>query len=266
MGVANPATVDKLMQLASCVANYAGYQVVVTHVVTVAPQISLTTARSSTEVSMAEALLRQAIEAGRRYGIVARAVVQVAREVHHGIISAAQSHEADVILLGYSELAADARQSAEKAFDRIVHKVARGSRVHVVVAKFRVDQMRTVLVPVGAGINLPLTGLLTKAIREHFEARVEFVHIVDADSQVSAARDEMARLLASYDLDGVGQVNIVVADNILDAILERAAEHDLAIVGAEPSGSLAEVIFGNLAERIAAQAPCSVLLVRSARG
>lgn len=265
VGVANPATVERLMQIAAYVARYAGYQVVATHVVTVAPQISLISARASPEVSTARELLNSAIAAGAQMGIHARGIVQVAREVHHGIISAASAHNADIILLGYSEVDPDSQTGSERAFDRLVHRVARGAKAHMVVAKFRVPEIRSILFPVGAGLNLPLTALLAKSLIAGTGATVRFLHVVSSEHEIAAARKEVAELLAAQGLSEAGQLDIAVGASPQAVILDRAADHDLAIVGTEPPTTVSEAIFGNLAERIAAQAPCSVLLARARR-
>lgn len=261
VGIANPATVPRLMGLAANLATCASYRIVVTHVVTVPAQISLATARSSPEVAAATGLLRQAIRAGAGHNIRARGVVEVAREPHEGLVSAAQSREAELMLVGYSDVDThDGR--GERAFDRIMHRVARAARTDMVIAKFRRETFDSVLVPVAGEANLRVTSVLARSISEGAGATVGFLHVVEPEADLTEAEGRFARLLEAHGLCELGPVEIIRTADPPGAIIERANAHDAAIVGAEARPSIAEAIFGNAAERIAAQASCTVLLVR----
>jgi nucleotide-binding universal stress UspA family protein len=262
VGIANPNTVDALMDLAASLASYADYSVVATHVVTVPPQASLGSARGSRQIAAARRVLVSAIRAAADRGLSVRGVVEVAREVDEGIISAAATQRAELILVGHSDIEPGADR-AEKSFDRIMHRVARGTRSDLIVAKFRRETIASVLVPVGRGTNLRVTGLLAQALAASRDAAVRFLHVVEAEGEREERQRTLAGLLAEHGLVEVGELEIALSDNPLAAIVERANQHDLTIVGADPRPSLAESIFGSWAERIATQAECTVLLVRA---
>jgi len=262
VGVANPATIDHLMGLAAILARGDEYRVVATHIVTVPNQMALGAARQSPEVAAGTRLLQQAINEGARNRIAVRGVVEVAREVHEGLLSAAVNQEADLILVGYSD-ADERNERAERHFDRIMYRVARNTRANLLVAKFRTEQLRTILMPLLGGQNLPVSGMVLNAIRAHRpDVRVTFIRAIHPDEDVAENRADLHRVLAEYGLEGVGAEEIVVSEDPQAAIVERAEDFDLAIIGAERP-TIVEAIFGNMAERIASQAACSALLVRA---
>jgi len=264
VAVANPHTLPHLMHLASRMAAVGNYRVVATHVVTVRPQISLLSARGSDETLQAKELLMQAMRAGAALGCPVRSVVQVAREVHEGIISAVQSQQADALLLGYSEVE-EASARGAKAFDRIMHRVARATTVDLVVARFRRKHMHTLLVPVATGVNLPLASLVTRALATDGQAAVTFVHMVRPEEDLDEARQRIEKLLAEHGLAELGELQVKPAEEPLKAVLEMVESYDVCLVGTEPRAGLREHVFGTWAERLASQASTTVLLVRAAR-
>ena len=269
VGVANPATVPDLMGLAAKLSAYPGYQVVATHIVTVPEQMQLSAARSSPEVAAGTRLLQQAICQGAEVGLNVRGVVEVAREVHEGLISAVKSQKADLMLVGYSaadteDARAQARDKAERIFDRIMYRVARGAGIDLIVAKFRRLATGSIMVPVLRGLNLPVSGMVLRALLAAGDAEVLFVRAVEPDADIEEQKQDLDRVLAEHDLIELGDAESVSAPDPRAALIERASEYDMAIIGAERP-TIVDAVFGNIAERVASEASCSALLVRAAR-
>ena len=264
VGVANPATIPPLMELAADLALQTQSRIVVTNVVTVPPQIGLVSAKDSPMVRASSGLLRKAIRAVADRKVSARGVVEVAREADEGMIAAAESQKAKALLVGYSDQGT-ASSSAERAFDRIMHRVARSANCDLVVAKFRREKAQKILVPVaGGGTNLRLTRALVQALIDSRGATVQFLHVTKPE-MAQEVEGRVLGLLDQYGLKGLGPLDIVSSESPIATILERTKDCDLAIVGTDARATIAEAIFGNPAEGIAAQAPCSVLLVRAVR-
>jgi nucleotide-binding universal stress UspA family protein len=57
---------------------------------------------------------------------------------------------------------------------------------------------------------------------------------------------------------------LVVADNVIEAILNQAreGEYDLLIIGASEEWQIKSLLAGSLPDAVADQSPCSVLLIR----
>ena len=263
VGIANPDTVAQLMSLASCIVREAGCQVFGTHIVTVPEQMMLSAARSSPEVAAGGELLRSAVRAGAAFGLDVRGLVEVARDVHEGLASAVDSKDADLLLVGYSDTDSDPTPTkGERAFDRIMHRLARHITAHLVVAKFRSPAVQSILVPLAGPFNLPLTALLVRAIATGTGASVHFIHVVGTGANPADENLRITTMLARHGLDTMGGLEVIRTASQAATIIEHANEHDMTIVGAARP-SITDAIFGNVAEQVAAQASSTVLLIRA---
>lgn len=262
VGISNPATAEQLVRISNILAGTGRWTILLTHVVTVADQISLTTAQSSPDVVRARDLLQQVQAQGREAGVRVRALVEVARSVDEGLLAAAKSHNAAMILVGYSEPETEVEDSGEEErFDRTMHRVARRSAVPVVVAKFRGHQMSRVLVPVTAGAPLQATGLLCRALGGVGGTELTFLHVVSPDASLDAARTGLEELLKTRGVASLGSLRLVTSHDPVEAVVVEATGQDLVIVGPSGRPGLLSAIFSNKSQRIAEEAACSVLLV-----
>lgn len=253
------------MDLALCIAPEAGYEIVAVHVVEVPPQAHLGSVRGSDEMVEARKRLLAAIRQAAADDVQIKGIVEVAREIDRGLISAAESQNASLILLGYSESGEDDDDGGEeRRFDRVMHKVARGVRGDLVVAKLRHEDLGRILLPINTGLNLTLSGMLARALSRANDAPVTILHLLREDEDEDEARARLEALLAKEGFEDIGELEIEEGETApLDRMLELANHHDVAILGAESRPSIAESIFGSWANRIAREAECSVLVVRA---
>lgn len=261
VGISNPDTANHLVRLSALVTREMPSEILLTHVVTVASQISLTTGQSSPEVVRARDFLQEVKARASDTGLRVRALVEIARSVEEGLLAAAESHRAEMILVGFSEKGADEEDlGEEERFDRTMHRVARKSAADVVVAKFRGDRMRRVLVPVAAEARLQVTGLLCRALGAEEENSLTFLHVVESGASEEEARARLTRLLERKGVASLGPLVVVPSDTPVETIVEEAAAYDLMVVGPSGRPGFLSTIFSNKAQRIAEEAPASVLL------
>ena len=262
VGISNPATARALVGLSTVLAEAGQWRILLTHVVTVASQISLTTGRSSREVVQARDLLQGVLSGIEAAGVEAGALVEVARTVDEGLLAAAESHRAAMILVGYSEADTEVEaRGTEEQFDRTMHRVARKGTTDTVVAKFRGEGMGRVLVPVAAEAPLQVTGLLCQALGRSAGTSLTFLHVVDPDASTDEARRRIEERLEERGVASIGSLRVVAAGDPVEAIVSAAADHDLMIVGPSRRPGLMKAIFSSRAQKIAEEAPTSVLLV-----
>ena len=266
VGVSNPATVGHLVHLSSLLAGAGPFEILLTHVVTVASQISLTSGRSSPEVVRARDFLQGALREAEAYGLKARALVEVARSVDEGLVAASESRGARLILVGYSEEEANEDDRREKRFDRTMHRVARNADCDLVVAKFRRKELRTILVPLGTEPRLQVTGLLCRALGSVAGTTFRFLHVIEPGSPAAEARRRAEEILASEGLTDLGDLDVVAGESVPDTIEARAVDFDLVILGPAASSSPMDALFTSTGEKIAERVPSSVLLTRAKSG
>lgn len=262
VGISNPDTADQLVGLAAALAAATPLQVLLTHVVTVANQISLTTGQSSPEVLRARDFLGRVVGVAREGGVESRALVEVARSVQEGLLAAAVSHDAAMILVGYSDSGDgdDERGDDEERFDRTMHRVARKASSDVVVAKFRRDEHRRIAVPLTTTAPLRLTGLLCRALTKGDGAEVTFLHVADPDTEADQARKELTSRLDEADLADLGALRVMTSDDPVEAIVEEVADHDMVVLGPSGRPGILERLFSGRARKIAESVSGSVVL------
>ena len=263
VGVSNPATKSRLVHLSSLLARTGPYDILLTHVVTVASQISLTSGRSSSETVRARDFLRGALREVEAHGLKARALVEVARSVDEGLVAASESKGARMILVGYSEEESDEDDRREKRFDRTMHRVARNADCDLVVAKFRRKELRTILVPLGNEPRLKVTGLLCRALGSVAGTTFRFLHVIEPGSPPAEARRRAEELLASEGLTDLGDLDVVEGESVPDTIEAQAEDQDLVILGPAAPFSPMDALFTSTGEKIAERVPSSVLLTRA---
>ncbi|MGD2068595.1 MAG: universal stress protein [Gemmatimonadota bacterium] len=265
VGVSNPATAERLVRLATVLAETGSWTLVLTHVVTVANQISLTTGRASPEVVRARDFLQAVLDGTEAAGGEMRAVVEVARSVDEGLLAAAESRRASMILVGYSEAEGEGGDAGlgEEEFDRIMHRVARKADADTVVAKFRKETLRRVLVPLAAEAPLQTTGLICRALSTLPGSELTFLHVAAPDADVRAARARLEARLAEAGLGSAEALEVRVGEDPVEVIAHQAGDFDVTIVGPSGRPGLMHSIFSSRAERIAEETPTSVLLVWS---
>jgi nucleotide-binding universal stress UspA family protein len=262
VGISNPATAEELVRLSAMLAEASHWKILLTHVVTVANQISLTTGRSSREVVQARDLLQGVLSNAEAAGVEAGALVEVARSVDEGLLAAAESHRAEMILVGYSEADTEADDGGtEERFDRTMHRVARKGTTDTVVAKFRREGRSRVLVPVAAEAPLQVTGLLCQALGRSAGTSLTFLHVVEPGASMDEARGRLTERLKERGVGSLGRLVVVASEDPVEAIVEAGADHDLTIVGPSHRPRLMNAIFSSKAQKIAEEAPTSVLLV-----
>ncbi len=264
VGVSNPATADKLVRLAATLARGRPVEILLTHVVTVASQISLTTGGSSAEVMRARDFLQGVCAGARAEGTTARALVEVARSVEDGLLAAAESHEAAMILVGYSDETKGRgdRVVKEERFDRTMHRLARKAKAAVLVAKFRTGRQGSVLVPVAEGAPLGLTGLLCRSLAQE-GSEFTFLHVAGPEESEVELRGRLIAQLREAGLADRGTLRIVASTDPVAGIVEEADAHDLVILGPSGRPGLLQRVFSGRTQRIAESVSASVILAWS---
>ncbi|MFP3903141.1 MAG: hypothetical protein ACLFWB_02745, partial [Armatimonadota bacterium] len=196
-------------------------------------------------------------------GVEVRGVVEVARTVDGGLISAARNQDAQMLLVGFSER--DAETRSERAFDRVMHRVARETQASLIIQKYRREIEDSILVTVATEANLKAVSLVVNALYAATGASVSYLHGVSPGTDVDSLHRELSDMLMEYDLPFAEKLTVMPAEDPMEAVIEEANRHDFTIVGAEPRPSLKESILGSWAERIGIQAESTVLVIRAKR-
>lgn len=261
VGISNPETAERLVQLAAGIADTTGGEILLTHVVTVASQISLTTGQSSPDVIRARDFVHDVIASARDTGIATRGLVEVARSVEDGLLAAAESHKTDTILVGYSDQEIDGRALDEQSFDRTMHRVARKAHAEVIVAKLRKASHSRVVVPVTRDIRLGLTGVLCRALTDESAGPPTFLHVVAKDTPAHEARLAVSARLDEAGLLERGRLEVLSSDAVVETLVDALRDYDLVILTPSDRPGLLDRVYSSRAEKIAEAVTASAILV-----
>ncbi|RMH44122.1 MAG: amino acid permease [Deltaproteobacteria bacterium] len=204
--------------------------------------------------------LRQSFTRGHR----PEALITAAADPFAEIRRVAREHGCGAVVLGLGDLSDDA---GEPALVHLIDSVDADVALVRAPAGWTLRSAERVLVPVGGRgdqheVRARLLGTLTRGGRRTFT----FVTVLPAsasDADAERARDEIARL-AELKVRGA-RIEIVRADDGAAAVLERAADFDLMVLGLPRTRR--GVRLGPFARRVARHAPCAaIFLSRRRRG
>ena len=263
VGVANPRTVPRLIGIANLLAEGGDRDIVAVAVVVVPPQLPLEAAGSGEKVEAAEHLVQQAVRHAEEMGARAHGLVEISREVHQGLLDAAERVDAGVVVLGFSPLESVAPRE-ERSFDRVTDRVSAGSKVPVMCAKFGPErEIQTVLLPFVERLDLGICGdLLHAGKAAGWQLALLATAPADAEpDQVEQLRSRAAATAAEHSLEHLVELQIRRGDDPVQMAIEAGSDFDATVVGA-PAETVGERLLGSVAERIARASPNTVFLVR----
>lgn len=266
--VANPNTAKNLITLAAALArswDEPNISIVALHVRQI-HKPSLLNVRRRSPTSGEEPAMQQAIMAANDAEVPVQAAWCTAGSAAAGILSVAESRpDIRLILLG---------RHGPLAFRRLRtttdQKVARSAPADVaVLASRELDSVERILVPISgsrhARFGLRLAGDLT--IAGH-GARITALRVLPpaANDRRTESEESKTERLIGHELGSAARcvrIRVVRAQSVVAGVLNAAGEgYDLIILGASEQWFLRHWLFGAIPDRVAEQAPCSVLMVK----
>lgn len=272
--VAKPKTVKSLVALASAIARGEGKgaRIAALKIVTVPLQTPLYAAQKYAvrQERKERSILDQAVEHGKTLGVDVRTLLRAAHHLPTGILSIAESRDTGLILVGWWE--PPSRSDVET---HVAGAVIRGAKCNVAVLRDRgLDEVRRILTPAAEGTHARLGLLLAYAIAASTGTELTVLRVTGPEKacpepgrrDVEGEERALERLVTG--LLGVTEERVatrVVKDkSVIGGILAetKRTDYDLLVIGAPGEWTLRDALFGSLPDRIASQAPCSVLMVR----
>lgn len=272
--VAKPKTVKSLVALASAIARGEGKgaRIAALKIVTVPLQTPLFAAQEYAvrQERKERSILDQAVEHGKTLGVDVRPLLRADHHLPTGILSIAESRDTGLILVGWWE--PPSRSDVET---HVAGAVIRGAKCNVAVLRDRgLDEVRRILIRAAEGIHARLGLLLAYAIAASTGAELTVLRVTGPEKacpepgrrDVEGEERALERLVTG--VLGVTEERVatrVVKDkSVIGGILAetKRTDCDLLVIGAPGEWTLRDALFGSLPDRIASQAPCSVLMVR----
>ncbi len=225
--VANPASAEALAGLASRLATPRTGRVMLLNV------IGTQTDDGAYALDSMADVMRHSMAAAMRAGVRAQALATLSTNPWQEIKRVARLHRCDSLLLGMSRVdEATISGALEELFDRL------GCNVAVLRAPtgWKIQQARRILVPVSirSHPNSLRARLLTHLSRHEVECVITYLMVVPSNLSEPAV-ERIRRINTANMVDEIAraELQVVVSDDPLQAIIQASADTDLVVLGLE---------------------------------
>ncbi len=258
--LANPRTAKALLRLANVLAHQHDGVVIALRVVVVPPQVPLE--EGYRQVLRDWTALRSPLAEVREQGGIYRLLTWVARSVPAGILDAAREEEVALVLLGWKGYTRSLGASMGPVIDAVVD----AATCDVVVAKGQAwEEVKRILVPTAGGPRAPIAARLAALLSRVYQAEVttSMVQLGRATpEQMQENRRRIAHTLEDLDFHRPPQQKVVVAESVVEGVLQEAEGYDLVLLGASEEGLFDQFVFGSIPQQIATRVPRTAVIAR----
>jgi len=249
--LANPATEEHLITLASAIAKQRNGTVVAVNIANVPDQTSLEAARDRGAHEAAHDLLDRARDDAETFGVDVETHVVLSHRVFEEVFDAARTYGADLTVMGWGEDSHGAPGRAETAVDELAHSLPSD----FLVFRDRGFDPSRILVPTAGGPASDLSGAVAKMLQTEFDGEVTLLHVADDEA---AGRRFLTEWAAEHDL---ADATMRIESGDVEAAIDRAArDATMLIIGATQKGLLSRLFRGSVVLQVLEDVECSVLL------
>ncbi|MEF8782392.1 MAG: amino acid permease [Haloarculaceae archaeon] len=258
--LANPEHEENLVTLASAVAKHHDGVVDAVHIVTVPDQTSLEYAADHLEEHEEDyhAVLDQAKRDAETFGVPVDTHTIVSHRGFEEIFDAARTHDADLVVMGWSPDAHGSPGRIESAVDEVVSDIP----CDFLVFKDQGFDPSRILLPTAGGPDSDLSAAAARILEREYDSEVTLLHVAD-EGEEAAGRDFLDRWADDHDLE---DATLRVETGDVEDAIERAAEDaTMLVIGATEQGLLSRLVTGSLVLDVVDEVECSVLLAEKHR-
>lgn len=188
----------------------------------------------------------------------------VARSVANGVRSAVERTEPSSLVVGWD---ADPTRT-DALLGGTVDEILKRARTDVYVERIgrEAGTVDSVLMPVAGGPHVDASAKVTTAIAGGNDASVHVCSVVTEGAEGRVTEDFLSEGVEAVER-GPGpsvpvETEIVENQNVTDAIVEAAEDHDVVILGATRKGPLRGRLVGSVPRRVVRRSDATVLIAR----
>jgi nucleotide-binding universal stress UspA family protein len=260
--VANPATLDALVDFASAVARRKKGEVTVLHVVADAGHCTPDEARRTAEGR--RAMLEESVSGRRDRSVAIHTIARVSENIPAAVLATAREEAANLIIMGWQ---GHVRSRAwGPSLGHVLDPVIDRAPCDVAVVKTKgLDHPRRIMVPTAGGPNAILALDLALALSWRNRGELHLVTVARKGRE-DAARANLAATLAAVKTRQRVRQDVLVGDDPARTILRESREFDLIALGATRETVFRQVFFGTVPEHVAKRCAKTVIMVKGYQG
>ncbi len=258
--ISHPARVEALVQMAGTIAGASQGEVVALNVVDL-PDVTAY-AEAEPFIEQAQQVLRTAQRVAVEQRVPLASLLKIGRSAADEIVAVATEQQCNLILLGY-------KKEEDPMENSVIFRVIMRQPADVVVLKS--DRalpypIRRVLIPLGGKtVHDRLKVRIVHSLHRRHACRVTLMTVVPPTAtaaQRQRARETLSTAAKIYQIADAEQVVDEHAETA-QAIIDRAQDQDLLILGMREEPWFKSFFFGTLAQQVAGQVPCPTLLMKA---
>ncbi len=255
-----------LGKIGAILAHERSGEVFALHIVRVPRQLTLSDGRLFLKEGRPH--LETVIQQAKAREVPVHTMIRLGRDVAEAIQKTVIEHASDLIVLGWPGYT----NTAGRLFGSVIDPIVDNPPADIAVVRCRKSRpLRSILVPVAGGRNARLavrTAISMARQGENGPARLTVMHVVPtccAEPDRVRADKYIRQAINGKTYQPLERL-VVESDNVLEAILKAAQDHDLVVIGATEEPLLKNLLVGDLPTRIAKEAPTTVVMVKRRSG
>jgi amino acid transporter/nucleotide-binding universal stress UspA family protein len=259
---ANVEQAAELGRFGSLLAKDHGGEVLALNVVTVPPSLKLSDGRLFLKEGRPP--LEKVIDQAAKLDVPVHTMIRLGRSVSEAIVKTVAENSSDFILFGWPGTSG----TNDRLFGSVIDYVVSNPPADMGIVRVRpFDELKRILVPVAGGPNgrLALALAVSLARQTPQATKVILMHVMLSNVEPTAAQAR-AESAFRHALNGSAydfvEKHTVTADTPLKGILKEAADSDMIVIGATKEPLFRNLLLGNVAQQVAEQANCPVIVVK----
>jgi amino acid transporter/nucleotide-binding universal stress UspA family protein len=259
--IANPATVEPLVDLAATIAERRHGEIIALRVIVVPEQLPLS--QADAYVERERHLLELARNRAQAHGVPITSMVRIAHHAARAILETAEERNCDLIVIGWK----GHTSTAERILGDVTDDVVRHARTDIMLVRLGQEvRPAKLLVPTGGGGHAQRAEEYAVDIARVSGGSVTLCRVVSPDATDDQVA-EQERWLAAARARHPGDEDIietrVIRHDALDlGIIQAADDFDAIAVGATRKSFSSQIMFGSVPEAVATRAVCPVIVVK----
>ncbi len=259
--MSNPETQKALLNLSHTLLAKKGGEIVVLAIKDVPPKMNFYEALD--EAGETLDVIKRSIELAKKLNIKIKPIIRASRKISRGIVTVAQEENSDLIIMGFAKHGKDEKPS-------ILSQVLRYSYTDMLVLSLKTNVEDFIPKRIGIYIktttHIRLKTMCATAIAEKHKARIVLIGFLPKDygkRQKTRVDKMIVESLQNLKSTALYDVSLTVNNDPVQELIRMSSGLDLLIVAKESSHNTGKTIEESPSFRIAQQAQCTVILVKS---
>ncbi len=261
--IANPRNATQLMRTAMRIAEDKDGEILVMSVVTVPEQTPLSRGREQTDEK--REILDRAMSLAEDADVPVSGTIRISHHAASAILNTITQYDSDAVIVGWK---GRRTQRRDAVLGSNVDRIVKEADCDVYVEKFGLEmdgRVDSILLPTAGGPHAALAVETAAAIARSTRATLYPVYVLGT-TPTREEREQGESLLAtvSETVDDVPiETRLLENDDVVEALVDESANHDLTIIGATREGVFQKFLFGTIPETVAERAATSVIMTKA---